>query len=469
MGDELALLASGRAGSVDLVREHLARAAAHDDDSAAGPGLRALVAVDPAAGRHAARLDAERAAGTVRGPLHGVPLVVKDNIATGDLPTSAGSAALATYRPRDAAVVVRRLRRAGALVLATTNLSELSWHGTFTRSSVRGLARNPHDRRLSTSGSSGGTAAAVAAGFAPAGLGTDSCGSVLGPAAHQGLVGFRPTRGTVPLDGVVPLSPRQDAVGPLATSVADAALLASVLAADPSLAPPFPAGALRGKRIGWFPWEPHTGPAAAPVDALVHRALGDLAARGAHVVEVPFTPGFAARLADGGWLDVRASLDAFLGTTPARWPDGLAELTAPHGRLTLSDVVADGRSTVPPDVLATWLALPDVPNPAYDAAVAAQDTGRRLLGEFFAAHDLAALAMPTATAPATPDRAGTAFCGVTANTGFPAVTVPAGSTPEGLPVGLQLVAPPGADAALLALAHDYEQATGHHRPPPGFG
>jgi amidase len=467
-----ALLSTGAATSAGLVRAYLERIAAYDDPRDGRPGLRALVAVSPTAAADAAALDAERAAGRVRGPLHGVPVVVKDNCATRDLPTSVGSAALATYRTRDDAVVVRRLREAGAIVLGKANMSEFGWHGTFTRSSVRGETRNPYDQRLSASGSSGGTAAAVAASFAAAGVGTDSCGSILGPSAHQSLVGFRPTAGLVPLGGIVPLSLRQDVAGPMTTCVADAALLTSVLTGDPSFAADPPERALRGRRVGCFRWDfsratPHgPRPGTEHVTALVDRAVADLAALGAEVVEVPFTREFVRdRLVSGGWVDVRAGIDAFLATTPARWPEGLADLTEPRGRLTFADVVADGRCSLAPETIASWLAMPDVPHPAYDAAVAAQEAGAREMDAFFARHGLDALAMPTSEAPASEGWAGTTFCDVGANTGVPSISLPAGFTPDGRPVGLELAAPRGTDAALLAMARDYERATGHRRPP----
>jgi amidase len=469
--DVLGLLTAGRATSVGLVRAYLDRISAYDDAYGDRPGLRSVVTVSPTALGEAARLDAERAAGTTRGALHGVPVLVKDNCATHDMPTSAGSVALATYRTAADATAVRRLREAGAIVLGKTNMSEFGWHGTFTRSSVRGETRNPYDQDLSASGSSGGAAASVAASFAAAGLGTDSCGSILGPSAHQSLVGLRPTAGTVPLDGIVPLSVRQDVVGPMTTTVADAALLASVLTGNTRLVQGLSGTALRGKRIGYFHWDFAAAtpdgprPGTDEVTRLVDRAVADLAARGAEVVEVPFTRDLVQRLAGGGWLDMRSSIDAFLAATPARWPEGLAELTAPHDRLTFADVVADGRSSLSPETIAAWLALPDLPNPAHDAAGAAQEAGRRVIDEFFAHHGLDALAMPTSEAPASADWAGTSFCDLSANTGIPAISLPAGFTADGRPVGLELAGPRGSDAALLAMAHDYERATRHRRVP----
>jgi len=482
----LELLAAGTTTSVDLVQAYLDRIAAYDDAYADQPGLRAVVTVSPTALEQARLLDAERTAGVSRGPLHGVPVLVKDNCATFDMPTSAGSAALADYRTAHDCTAVARLRRAGAIVLGKTNMAEFAWHGTFTLSSVRGRSANPYAQECSTSGSSGGTAAAVAASFAPAGLGTDSCGSITGPSAHQSLVGYRPTAGLTSTAGILPLSVRHDVSGPMTTTVRDAALLGRVLAGvdpadprttvaadqDPST---FLSGlrrtALRGRRIGAFAWAGPAPTAEGPrpgadeVTALVGQAVADLAARGAQIVEVPFTPEFVQRLADGGWRDVRAGIDAFFASTEAEWPAGLADLTAPVGRLTFSDVVADGRSCLEADVLDGLLALADLPHPDDDRAVAAQEAGKRAMDAFFAEHDLDALVLPPSDAPARPDGAGTTFCQIGANTGVPTITVPAGFTTAGLPVGLMLAAPRSTDATLLAMAYDYEQATRHRRPP----
>ncbi|WP_432565357.1 amidase [Kineococcus sp. SYSU DK003] len=470
--DEARMLAAGETTSVDLVQAYLDRIAAYDDAYADQPGLHAVITVSPTALENAALLDAERKAGISRGPLHGVPVLVKDNYATYDMPTSAGSVALATYQTDDDSAAVERLRDAGAIVLGKTNMSEFAWHGTFTRSSIAGDTHNPYDQDLSSSGSSGGTGAGIAASFAAAGLGTDSCGSIIGPSAHQSLVGFRPTMGVVPVDGIVPLSVRQDVAGPMTTSVTDAALLGAVLAGDDSLDDELSTEALRGKRVGYFHWDYSTSTADGPrpgteeVTGLVDQAVADLAAQGAQIVDVPFTREFVQQqLASGGWIDMRPSIDAFFAATPAQWPAGLAELTAPYDRLTFSDVVADGRSSLEPETIESWLALEEVPNADYDAAVAAQEAGERAMDGFFAQYDLDALAMPTSEAPASQDWAGTTFCDVGANTGIPSISVPAGFTSQGLPVGLELAAPRGTDATMLGMAYAYEQATGHRRAP----
>ncbi|UKF80178.1 amidase family protein [Clavibacter californiensis] len=484
VADAVALLDAGSTTSVVLTRAYLARIAAYDDRDAAGPGLQAVITTNPDALATAATLDAERAAGTIRGPLHGVPIVVKDNHATADMPTTVGSAALRDYRTAADSTAVARLRAAGAIILAKTNMSEFAWHGTYTLSSARGRTANPYERSWSASGSSGGTAAAVAAAYAPAGLGTDSCGSILGPAAHQSLVGFRPTMGLTSTAGIVPLSPRQDVSGPMTTTVADAALITEVLAgrdpADPlteiadqqdtdAYVSGLSTAALAGKRIGWVRWdipEDPEKPGLAETTALMEQAVRDLEAQGAEVVEVPLTQEFVEQtLRSGGWRDMRPAIDRFLRETPATWSTRVAARTAPADVLSFADVMADRPSALTDSDIAYFLGHEDVPNPDYDRSIAEQDAGKTAMDAFFVEQGIDALAMPTSATSATPTWAGTTFCDVGANTGIPTISVPAGFTSAGAPVGLELAAPRSHDGDLLAMAYAYEQATGHRVPP----
>ncbi|QHC65729.1 amidase [Rathayibacter sp. VKM Ac-2759] len=483
--DALALLESGATTSVALTQQYLDRIAAYDDPYGDQPGLAAVILANPDALATAAELDAERAAGTVRGPLHGIPILVKDNYATFDMPTTAGSASLHTYQTKLDSTAVERLRAAGAIILAKTNMAEFAWHGTYTLSSERGRTHNPYNQANSASGSSGGTGAAVAAGYAPAGLGTDTCGSIVGPSAHQSLVGYRPTMGLTSVTGVVPLSPRQDVSGPMTTTVTDAALLMEVLAgydptdpltviADEQDSSTYVEGlsdtALEGKRIGYVRWDYEEDPARpglAETTALIDQAVAELAAQGAEIVEVPtFTREFVSgTLVSGGYLDMRPGIDSFFADTEATWPEGLAALTEPADALTFSDVMADGKTSLLPDDVAFFESNADIPNPAYDAAIAAQDAGKAAMDQFFIDNDLDALAMPTSATSATPDWAGTTFCDVGANTGVPTVSLPAGFTSTGAAAGLELAAPRSQDAALLAMSYDYEQATLHRVAP----
>ncbi|MBF4631620.1 amidase [Clavibacter michiganensis subsp. phaseoli] len=485
VADALALLDAGSTTSVELTRAYLARIAAYDDRGADGPGLQAVITTNPDALATAATLDAERAAGTIRGPLHGVPIVVKDNHATADMPTTAGSAALRDYRTTTDSTAVARLRAAGAIILAKTNMSEFAWHGTYTLSSARGRTANPYDRSWSASGSSGGTAAAVAAAYAPAGLGTDSCGSILGPAAHQSLVGFRPTMGLTSTAGILPLSPRQDVSGPMTTTVADAALLTEVLAgrdpADPlteianqqatdAYVSRLSTTALAGKRIGWVRWdipEDPERPGLAETTALMEQAVRDLEAQGAEVVEVPLTQEFVEEtLQSGGWRDMRPAIDRFLRETPATWSARVAARTEPADVLSFADVMADRPSALTDGDIAYFLGHEDVPNPEYEKSIAEQDAGKAAMDAFFVEQGIDALAMPTSATSATPTWAGTTFCDIGANTGIPTISVPAGFTSTGAPVGLELAAPRSRDGDLLAMAYAYEQAT-RHRVAPG--
>ncbi|WP_371030158.1 amidase family protein [Pseudoclavibacter sp. JSM 162008] len=483
--DALVLLEAGRTTSVDLTQRYLGRIAAYDDPYGDQPGLAAVILANPEALSTAAELDAERAAGTLRGPLHGVPILVKDNYATFDMPTTAGSASLHTYQTELDSTAVQRLRDAGAIIIAKTNLSEFAWHGTYTLSSERGRTNNPYNQANSASGSSGGTGAAVAAAFAPAGLGTDSCGSIVGPSAHQSLVGYRPTMGLTSVTGIVPLSLRQDVSGPMTTTVTDAALLMEVLAGyDPtdsqtvianeqdttSYVEGLSDSALEGQRIGYIRWDYEENPdrpGLAETTALIDQAVEDLRAQGAEVVEVPaFTSEFlTGTLKSGGWIDMRPSIDSFFASTAASWPEGLAELTGDPDELTFADVIADGKSSMTQDDIDYFLSNEDIPNAAYDAAVAEQDAGKAAMDQFFIDNDLDALAMPTSATSATPDWAGTTFCDLGANTGIPTVSLPAGFTSTGAAVGLELAAPRSQDAALLAMSYDYEQATLHRVAP----
>ncbi|MCM6764398.1 amidase family protein [Rathayibacter sp. ZW T2_19] len=483
--DALALLESGATTSVALTQQYLDRIAAYDDPYGDQPGLAAVILANPDALDTAAALDAERAAGEVRGPLHGIPILVKDNYATFDMPTTAGSASLHTYQTKLDSTAVQRLRDAGAIILAKTNMAEFAWHGTYTLSSERGRTNNPYNQANSASGSSGGTGAAVAAGYAPAGLGTDTCGSIVGPSAHQSLVGYRPTMGLTSVTGIVPLSPRQDVSGPMTTTVTDAALLMEVLAgfdptdpltviADEQDSSAYVEGlsdtALEGKRIGYVRWDYEEDPARpglAETTALIDQAVLDLRAQGAEIVEVPtFTREFVSgTLVSGGYLDMRPSIDSFFATTEATWPEGLAALTEPAEALTFSDVIADGKTSLLPDDVAFFESNADLPNPAYDAAIAAQDAGKAAMDRFFLDNDLDALAMPTSATSATPEWAGTTFCDVGANTGVPTVSLPAGFTSTGAAAGLELAAPRSQDAELLAMSYDYEQATMHRVAP----
>ena len=291
-----AALASGRVSSVDLVDAYLARIAAYDR---AGPMLNAIVRVHPGAREQAARLDRERAEGRVRGPLHGIPILLKDNYDTFDMPTTGSTLALAaSVPPRDADQVLK-LREAGAVILAKTNMHELA-AGITSISSLGGQTRNPYDPARNPGGSSGGTGAAVAASFGAVGWGSDTCGSIRIPSSVHNLVGLRPTKGLSSIVGIIPLSHTQDTGGPLARSAEDLAIALDATwgpGTDPARAgmwwrelPGFreslDAEALEGARIGALTaWLSDSG-AEAPVTEVVRAALDAMGEAGAEVIDV---------------------------------------------------------------------------------------------------------------------------------------------------------------------------------------
>src|SRR5262245_44592878 len=224
-------LSQGRTTSVALVDAYLARIAAYDH---AGPSLNAILRVNPNARAEAAALDAERKAGRLRGPLHGIPVIVKDNYATRDMPTSAGSIALAGMRTPFDAFQVQKLRDAGAVILAKSTMHEMA-SGITTISSISGQTCNPYDPDRNPGGSSGGSGAAVAASFAAIAWGSDTCGSIRIPSAVHNLFGLRPTKGLSSIAGIAPLSHTQDVGGPIARSVRDLAIgLDATVGPDPA-------------------------------------------------------------------------------------------------------------------------------------------------------------------------------------------------------------------------------------------
>ncbi|MDW5593098.1 amidase [Conexibacter stalactiti] len=496
IGEASDLLARHATTSVALVDEYIARIAAYDDAYGDQPGLHAVIAVNEQARQQAAALDAERAAGSVRGPLHGVPIIVKDNIDMLGMPTTNGAIAFASYKPKNDATVIRRLKAAGAIVVAKANLSEFAWNGSDSKSGLGGEVRNPYDQSKTASGSSGGTAAAVAASFATAGLGSDTFGSIRNPAANQALVGVRPTHGLVSLTGVTPQVEPQDTVGPLAKSVEDAAILLDATAGyDPSdhwttgtigqVPESYAAGlsttALAGKKLLTFTnasFHGGSGPARAAeraeVAAIQDAALAQLEAQGATVERVELTADEVRSLQGRGWLGMAYYLDGFFARNDAFWPVGLAARAAPTDRLTTADYVADDRETpqIKPD--AAWLlstaGITDTDLATQDArAAAALAAWKRLLAD----HDADAVAIPTdalAASPVTEDPAGYSEnadnASLSSGMGTPAVVLPVGYTQSRLPVSLQLIGLPYAEGELLAYAYDYERATRTRVAPP---
>ena len=467
--DELqAALSSGGVTSVQLVEAYLARIAAYDQS---GPALNAMIRLNPRARAEAAVLDAERARGIVRSPLHGIPILLKDNFDTHDMPTTAGSIALAALVPPDDAFQVQRLREAGAIVLGKTNLHELA-AGTVTISSLGGQTRNPYDPMRNPGGSSGGTGAGVAASFGAIGWGSDTCGSIRIPAAYNSLFGLRPTRGLSSTDGVIPLAHTQDVAGPLARTVKDLAIgLDATIGPDPAdpatralegrTLPGFVASldvnALHGARLGILNAHFGAAPEDREVGDVVRSAIDAMRANGAHVVDVEI-PGLDALLEGSGVIDFELKPDLM---------DYLAKVPDAPVR-SLADILARGLYHV---ALGDRLRLREARGsrdaPEYLAALAKHEPLRQTINAALDAERLDALLYPTAKrVPALigePNRG--ANCQLSASTGFPAISMPAGFTPAGLPVGIEMLGRAFADARLVALAYAFEQATRYRRPP----
>lgn len=451
-----------------------------------GPQLRSVIELNPDAEAIAAQLDREAAAGRWRGPLHGVPIVVKDNLATADaMQTSAGSLALVGAKaPRDAHVV-RRLREAGAVLLAKTNLSE--WanirgaHSISGWSARGGQTRNPYALDRSPSGSSSGTGAAVAAGLCAAGIGTETDGSITSPSSVSALVGIKPTVGLVSRDGIVPISFTQDTAGPMCRTVRDAAIVLAAIAGtdardattrgqtgriDLAALVPREAGSLRGVRLGIADnlLGDHRG-----TQRLFEDAQAAFKTLGATLVSAPIpnTDRYAQSELDVLLFELRHAMAAYLREFAPNLPHrSLADLIAYNEAHAAEELALFGQ-----EYFVQAQAKGPLTNPAYAKALALGKRYARTYGIDAALrkHRLHALIAPT-TGPAwlidpiNGDAYGASATSPPAVAGYPHVTVPMGQV-GGLPVGLSFIGTAWTDARLLQLAHAYEQATRHRAPP----
>ena len=442
-----AALESGELTSVKLVEFYLERIAAYDQ---AGPQLNALIHVNPRAAEEAEALDAERAAAGPRGPLHGIPIVVKDNLNTSDMPTTGGSLALEGFMPTEDAFQIERLRDAGAIILAKANLYELA-HGWEMTSPVGGQTLNPYDISRDPGGSSGGTAVAVSANFAAAGLGTDTCGSVRLPAAHNNLYSLRPTLGLTSRTGVIPFSFTLDTVGPMARNVVDLAILLEATAgqdqADQTTVPveasfmeAVDTEGLAGRRLGLV-----SRGATAEIDDAVQAALDEMEAKGVEFVEVSLPPG-AQSLVPTFLNEFRFALEDYLAGEP-------------NGAGALAEILAQD-----PDAAG----VPSLETDEYREALASREAFRDAVMDMFTEHNIDAVAYPVSPTPAA--RIGGSqdgwSCAAASIAGAPAIAIPVGFTSDGLPVGLELMARPFDEATLLSIAAGYEAIADHRMLPP---
>jgi len=471
---------AGRVTAVELVRAYQDRIAAIDR---AGPQLNSIIALNPDALAAAAALDAERKAGHVRGPLHGIPILVKDNIETSDpMPTTAGSLALAGNITRRDAPAVARLRAAGAIILGKTNLSEwANIRSSFSISgwsAIGGLVKNPYVLDRSACGSSSGSAAAVAASLAAAALGTETNGSLVCPASLNGIVSIKPTVGMVSRTHVVPISHTQDTPGPMTRSVRDAAQLLETMSgsdpADPATAGADDPHADFGAVGGDFTWAGVrlgviAPPDASPAGQLFAQALAKLQAAGAEIVVIRDFKPPAGLGADEDLVlktELKADLAAYLQSLPGDGPKTLADLIA-FNRASPRELVLFGQ-----DMFEQAEQSKGLDDPAYRAAVARmQANARKALDDALAAGRLDALIQATddpafrvdlvrgdndsSNAPALPAMAG-----------YPHLTVPMGLV-KGLPVGLSFIGPAWSEGRLLDMG-EAAQALLPPRQPPQF-
>ena len=432
-------LASGDLTAEALLTACLERITAHDSR------LHAMLTLHPGAPDEARACDADLRAGRPRGTLHGVPMVVKDNIDVAGLPTTSGCRAMAGAMPRRDAAQVARLRAAGAIIVGKTNLSEFSFE-IRSRSSLGGDTRNPFLIHATSGGSSGGTAVAVAAGFAVAGLGTDTGGSIRVPAAFNGLVGLRPTHGLLDLSGAAPLAPATDTIGPIARSVADAALLFGVMSglrADCR-------EDIGGVRVGVLRQAFGTVPAIA---ASAEAAMAWLAGAGAIIVDPIALPHETLLFEGEHIVDVEfaTAFDAYLATA-------FHEDTAPRS---LEAILASGQFL--PDHREALEARTALGSPDARAVVLAR---HRLLRDALDACATRAgvdvFLYPTSLViPRSLDNPKGGWAPeLAACSGWPALSVPAGRSDDGMPVGVELMARAGHEALLFRCALAIERAMG---------
>ena len=487
IGDLNAAFDAGTLTSEQLVEACLARIAAYDEQ---GPALNAIMTLNPDALALARELDRERRDKGPRSPLHGIPVVLKDNMDTADLPTTAGSFMLKGSVPPDDAFIVRRLRDAGAVVLAKLNMSEFASGDAMN--SLDGPTYNPHDIRRTPSGSSGGTGAAIAAAYASFGLGTDTGGSVRGPSSANGIAGLKPTHGLLSRDGIIPLALSFDTAGPMARNVYDvAAVLGVMTGVDPADEATHKSearfesdytqfldqDALAGARIGVA--RDFMG-SDEEVDWVIEAAIEAMRSAGAEIVDVELP----SWLLDARgrfyrvirYREFRAQVADYLATTGPDYPKSLDELV--ERSMTLTAPRDDGAIPNP----GRWqLMMQEVESGELTDSeyVAVRDHAlpliRGIVGGLIEDEDLDAIVYPTShvrpervdpdPAPdAAPGSGGSPFT-IANLTGFPDLIVPAGFTGRGLPVTISFLGPAFSEPRLLGLGYAFEQRTRARRLP----
>ncbi len=446
VGEAAKAIRTGEITAETLAEALLAQAAANKH-------LGAFITLNPDGVREAARkADQQRAAGATLGRLHGVPLALKDNLDTADLPTTGGTPGLAGNRPKRNAAIVDKLFAAGAIALGKMNLHELAY-GITNNNATFGPARNPYAPDRIPGASSGGTGVAVAARIAPGGIGTDTGGSVRVPAALCGIVGLRPTTGRWSQAGIVPISHTRDTAGPMTRSVADCVLLDGVVTGSPTEVAP---AQLKGLRIG-VPRKPFWENLDAELEKICEGALRRLTDAGVVLVDVD--------------MSEEASLDAEAGFPIALYETviDLNSYLAEHETgLDFAGLVAKVASPDVKGILQSLIGAGAMPEPAYRKALQQRAALQETYSRHFREHGIAAIFFPTTPAPAAKigedetfmlnGKAAPTFATFIRNTGpgsvggIPGISLPAGITAAGLPIGMELSGPAGSDQQILAIA-----------------
>ena len=470
--------AAYRAGTITargVVEKYLARIEAYDRK---GPALWSLISINDNALAEADTLDAGfLATGKFAGPLHGIPVLVKDNIDVAGMETTGGTATLKGWKPPKDATIIRKLREAGAIMLAKTTMSELARGGVDSINSVLpGFARNPYNTAHATGGSSGGTGSALAANFGTIGLGSDTWGSIRNPSTNNSIVGLRPSWAIVSRAGMIGLYNARDVAGPMARTVADLAAMLDVLVGvdpdDPAthgtqdkVPPSFKAllttNGLKGKRIGVLRQAFPDEKSDRQVLALFTRALEDLAAAGATIVDPVTIPEFDDHPPKPHpKSETRRAMEAYLAKTGPGFPK------------TLADIAASGKFHPLHETM--FLTTMVAPRPEDDPIAAQLERDEARMREAYL-HAMAAayvdcLITPCASYPPKlhGDRDITPMGSCTwiaSGLHWPALIVPMGFTHEDLPSGLQFIGRPFSDAQLIEAGYAYEQATKHRHPP----
>lgn len=471
-----AAMAARQVTCVQVVRHYLDRIDTYDDR---GPAVNAIIAVNPRALDTAAQMDRLDAATRARRPLHCIPVVLKDNFHTADMPTTGGSVTFARLQTPHDGFVVKKLREAGAIIIAKANLHELARAGTSV-SSLGGQTRNPYDLTRTPGGSSGGTGAAIAANFGVLGTGSDTGQSIRSPSSANSLVGLRPTRGLVSRNGVIPFSTTQDEAGPITRTVEDAARMLDVMAGydpgDPITA--FSAGhrpatytagltpgGLKGARIGLLTDFIGSDPIHQDVNRVFDAAVAKMTAMGATIVRVSI-PDLDA-LTRGLSLmsfEFKAAFDAYLAALgPAAPVKSLAEF------LTRGEFHPSMRRALEAD----QQVVNGTSSPDYQQMINRRNLLRQAVMTVIAANRLDAILYPHQKRLVVPIGEEQAERnGILGNsTGFPALTFPGGFSPPtatapiGVPVGLELLGPEWSEPTLFKLAYAFEQATHARRAP----